>query len=167
MKSGMAKTALWTLLVVGVHLGGTASGSVLDASGKDCRITLRWGNAAMQGPYQLAPGLDNVEVDAPDGKTPSYRDLESLQYHNHTRVAVDGGGRIWVAYSGALRVEGESGMITEIKSSANGSTWSAPQVVVAPASAFDGSLKAGRRISYPRAFVSYRGQLYLVAAIIW
>jgi hypothetical protein len=34
-----------------------------------------------------------------------------------------------------------------------------------PASAFDGDQNAGRRISYPRSFVTYRGQLYLVSAI--
>ena len=126
---------------------------------------LKWGKTARSGPYTLAPGVTNVEVDAPDGSTPSHKDLESLQYHHHTRVAVDGSGRIWVAYSGAMRVEGESGMITEVKSSANGSRWSRPTVVIAPASPFDGDLKAGRRISYPRAFVTYKGQIYLVGAI--
>lgn len=128
-------------------------------------FSLHWGGAARRGPYPLANGVINVEVDAPDGNTPSYRDLESLQYHHHTRVAVDRNGRIWVAYSGAMRSEGESGMITEVKSSADGKKWSAPAVVVAPASPFDGSLNARRRISYPRAFVGLRGRLHLVAAI--
>jgi hypothetical protein len=117
------------------------------------------------GPYPLAPGLVNVEVDAPNGKTPSYSDLESLQYHHHTRVAVARNGRIWVAYSGAMRHEGSSGMITEVKSSTNGRTWSAPIVVIAPPSPFNGKQTAHRRISYPRAFVTYRRHLYLVAAI--
>ena len=124
-----------------------------------------WPAAAQHGPYPLAPGVRNFEVDRPDGQTPTYNDLESLQYHHHTRVAVDRSRRIWVAYSGALRQEGESGMITEVRSSRDGRTWTSPHVVVAPASAFNGSLQAGRRISYPRAFVSYQGQMYLVAAI--
>lgn len=124
-----------------------------------------WPAAAQHGPYPLAPGVRNFEVDRPDGHAPAYSDLESLQYHHHTRVAVDRSGRIWVAYSGALRQEGESGMITEVKSSRDGRTWTSPQVVVAPASAFNGSLQAGRRISYPRAFVADQGQMYLVAAI--
>lgn len=128
-------------------------------------FTLHWGKAPRSGPYPLAPGLSNVEVDAPNGHTPSYGDLESLQYHHHTRVAVGRNGRIWVAYTGTMRHEGSSGMITEVKSSTNGSTWSAPIVVIVPPSPFDGKQVAGRRISYPRAFVTYRRHLYLVAAI--
>jgi hypothetical protein len=128
-------------------------------------FTLHWGGEARSGPYPLAKGVVDVRVDGPDGRTPTYRDLESLQYHHHTRVAIGENGRIWIAYSGALRREGESGMLTEIKSSMDGSTWSAPAVVVAPASPFDGKLNAGRRISYPRAFVTLHQHLYLVAAI--
>lgn len=128
-------------------------------------FTLHWGHAPRSGPYRLAPGLTNVEVDAPNGHTPSYSDLESLQYHHHTRVAVGRNGRIWVAYSGTMRHEGSSGMITEVKSSVDGRTWSAPHVVIAPPSPFNGKQVAGRRISYPRAFVTYHRQLYLVAAI--
>jgi hypothetical protein len=166
MRFRMPKTMLSILLVLAVLPGRGCFGSARDHLTQNrCTLMLHWGNNARQGPYELAPGLINTEVDAPDGRPPSYGDLESLQYHNHTRVAVDAGGRVWVAYSGALRNEGESGMITEIKSSVDRSRWTAPQVVIAPASAFDGSLKAGRRISYPRAFVSYRGQLYLVSAI--
>lgn len=166
MKIRMPKTMLSILLVLEVLLGRVCFASVRDPSTlKPCTIMLHWRNTARHGPYEIAPGLMNIEVDAPDGSPPSYGDIESLQYHNHTRVAVDRRGRVWVAYSGALRYEGESGMITEIKSSVNRSSWTAPQVVIAPASAFDGSLEAGRRISYPRVFVSYRGQLYLVAAI--
>lgn len=128
-------------------------------------VILHWGDGPRQGPFPTVPGLVQTEVDAPDGDAPSLDDLESLQYHHHTRVAVDRGGRIWVAYSGAMRREGESGMITEVKSSVDGLHWSTPLVMVAPASAMDGGLKAGRRISYPRAFVSQAGRLYLVAAI--
>ncbi len=127
--------------------------------------TLHWGHAPRRGPYRLAPGLISTEVDAPNGQTPSYSDLESLQYHHHTRVAVGRNGRIWVAYTGTMRHEGSSGMITEVKSSADGRRWSAPQVVIAPPSPFDGKQVAGRRISYPRAFVTYHRKLYLVAAI--
>jgi hypothetical protein len=128
-------------------------------------FTLNWGSAPRHGPYPLVPGILSVKVDGPDGRTPAYSDLESLQYHHHTRVAVDGSGRIWVAFSGAMRQEGESGMITEVKSSRGGRRWTPPHVVIAPPSRFDGDQKAGRRISYPRAFVEYRGQLYLVGAI--
>lgn len=128
-------------------------------------FTLHWGDALRRGPYPPAPGLINVEVDEPNGQTPSYRDLESLQYHHHTRVAVGRNGRIWVAYSGTMREEGSSGMITEVKSSTDGKHWSAPIVVIAPPSPFNGKQTARRRISYPRAFVTYRRHLYLVAAI--
>lgn len=128
-------------------------------------FSLRWRGAADSGPYPPAKGIIDVQVDGPDGQNPTYRDLESLQYHHHTRVAVGENGRIWVAYSGAMRHEGESGMITEIRSSMDGFAWSAPIAVVAPASPFDGRLIAGRRISYPRAFVMLRQHLYLVAAI--
>lgn len=124
-----------------------------------------WQDAKLEGPYPLAPGLRTMRVDGPNGKTPSYQDLESLRYHHHTRVAVDRTGRIWIAYSGALRQEGESGMITELKSSRDGKTWTQPRVVIAPASQFDGDQRAGRRISYPRAFVTYQDRLYLIAAI--
>ncbi len=143
----------------------SSSSSVPGISGLD------WGATATTGPYTAAPGLSNVEVDQPNGTTPttnnspSSSDLETLQYHHHTRVAVDGMGRIWVAYSGDQTTEGSSGMVTEVKTSTDGTTWSSPLLVVAPASTFDGNQNGGRRISYPRAFVTYNGQLYLVAAI--
>jgi hypothetical protein len=138
------------------------AGAVPDAASS---FTLHWGDAARRGPYPMATGVRSMEVDAPDGHTPSPKDLESLQYHHHTRVAVARDGRIWVAYSGAMRREGESGMITEVKSSMDGSHWSPPTVVIVPASPLNGKLSAGRRISYPRAFVRWHHRLYLVAAI--
>lgn len=168
----MTKLSLKTFRLVSVFSLLLISGSCLavaqsrhPAQHAPTAFTLHWGHAPRTGPYPLAPGLVNVEVDAPNGQTPSYSDLESLQYHHHTRVAVARNGRIWVAYSGTLRHEGSSGMITEVKSSANGSAWSAPIVVIAPPSPFNESQAAGRRISYPRAFVMYHRRLYLVAAI--
>lgn len=155
--------AIWPAALVWAAI--TASFGIGQSSPAASSFSLHWGMAARRGPYPLASGAINSEVDAPDGNAPSFRDLESLQYHHHTRVAVDRNGRIWVAYSGAMRSEGESGMVTEVKSSTDGSKWSAPTIVVAPASPFDGTLNAGRRISYPRAFVRLRRTLYLVAAI--
>jgi len=38
------------------------------------------------GPYTLAPGLTDYVVDTPDGKTPAYSDLGSLQYLHHTLI---------------------------------------------------------------------------------
>src|SRR5271157_3368826 len=79
---------------------------------------LDWGSLADSGPYTLAPGLTNYVVDNPDGTNPAYSDLGSLRYHHHTRVAVDSSGRVWVAYSGNLTGEDQSGEITEVNSSA-------------------------------------------------
>ena len=127
---------------------------------------LSWGLTADTGPYTLAPGLTNYVVDTPDGQTPTLSDLRSLRYHHHTRIAVDAGGRVWVAYSGCLTGEDQSGEITEVNSSAdNWKTSTGPIVVIAPPSHFDTTLSSGRRISYPRAFVTYKSQLYLVSAI--
>ncbi|HCT59261.1 MULTISPECIES: exo-alpha-sialidase [Acidobacterium] len=162
--SGMS--LLLCLIVFGsLAARATAVPARTHSSRKASSFTLRWGNTARRGPYPVAQGIRSVQVDGPDGHTPSLDDLESLQYHHHTRVAIAGNGRIWVAYSGAMRREGESGMITEVKSSRDGLHWSAPTVVVAPPSPFDGKLNAGRRISYPRALVRWHHRLYLVAAI--
>lgn len=167
MKSAFGAARLTAIALLIASLTSTAAMARLRHPSRPAPVvfTLHWGHAPRSGPYPLAPGLVNLEVDAPNGHTPSYSDLESLQYHHHTRVAVSRKGRIWVAYSGTMRHEGSSGMITEVKSSTNGSTWSAPIVVIAPPSPFDGKQVAGRRISYPRAFVTYRRQLYIVAAI--
>lgn len=129
--------------------------------------TLNWLGTANMGPFTVVSGITTYLVDKPDGTTPTYpSDLESLQYHHHTRVAIDSGGRVWVAYSGNLSVENASGMITEINSSANNwVTSTGPIVVVAPASTMNLTSPPGYRISYPRAFVKYGGLLYIVAAI--
>lgn len=130
---------------------------------------LDWGALAQTGTYTLAPGLTNYTVDAPNGNTPSYSDLESLRYHHHTKVAVVG-GRVWVAYSGGASGEEQGGQITEVNSSANSWATSTGPVVVVPPQSLPFQLTGtgdviGTRISYPRAFVMSGGNLYLVAAI--
>ncbi|CAM6031510.1 unnamed protein product [Sphagnum compactum] len=127
---------------------------------------LNWGSTATQGPFTLLSGINTYLVDQPDGTTPSFSDLSSLRYHHHTRVAVDSGGRVWVAYSGNLTVEQENGLATEVNSSTNNFTTSTgPIIVVAPPDNNNTSCNVTGRVSYPRAFITYNSQLYLVAAI--
>ena len=129
-------------------------------------FALNWDSTPLTGSYPFAPALRNFTVDAPDGRSPSLADLRSLRYHHHTRVAVDGSGRVWVVYSGNLTGEDQSGEITEVSSSADGwRTSTGPIVAVAPQSSFTTATFPGMRISYPRAFVLYKRDLYLVAAI--
>jgi hypothetical protein len=125
----------------------------------------QWGSAPT-GPYPPAPGVTHWIIDTPDGKPPSLADLASLRYHHHMRTAVDTQGRVWVAYSGNLTNEDQSGEITEIISSTTRwATRTGPLIAVQPPSAFSTAIFPGMRISYPRAFLRHAGQLYLVAAI--
>lgn len=129
-------------------------------------FALDWGSTPLTGPYPFAPALRNFTVDAPDGQSPSLADLRSLRYHHHTRVAIDAGGRVWVAYSGNLTGEDQSGEITEVSSTADGwRTSTGPVVAVTPQSPFTTATISGMRISYPRSFVRHKRDLYLVAAI--
>jgi hypothetical protein len=129
-------------------------------------VTLHWGSTPLAGPYPPAPGVTHWIIDTPNGKTPSLTDLTSLRYHHHMRTAVDSHGRVWVAYSGNLTNEDQSGEITEIISSNDRwATHTGPIIAIHPPSAFSTAIYAGMRISYPRAFVTSGGKLYLVAAI--
>lgn len=129
---------------------------------------LYWGNNALSGPYTLAPGLTNYTILTPDGTTPTESSLTSHRYHHHTRIATHN-GRVWVAFSSAGTNEGASGEMVVAKSSGDdGATWSSPLLVVPAQSTFTEagpSTPAGSRISYPRSFVKYNGDLYLVSAI--
>lgn len=131
--------------------------------------TLDWGALAQTGAYSLASGLTNYTVDTPDGTVPAYSNPASFRYHHHTKVAVVG-GRVWVAYSGAASGEEQTGQVTEINSSANSWSTSTGPLVVVPPQTLPFQLSGvgdvnGSRISYPRTFVSYGGNLYLVAAV--
>lgn len=146
---------------IGGH-GGTLSSPAIT-------LGVKWNGFGLQGPYTAIPGIVTYLVDKPNGNTPSYpSDIESLQYHHHTKSAVDSGGRVWVAYSGYLTGdENESGLMTEVNSDAAGDAWVhpyGPQQVVLPAT-MQASNSPGYRQSYPRSFVSYNGNLYLVSAI--
>lgn len=127
---------------------------------------LDWGSIPLDGTYSFAPGLTNYAVDGPNGATATYSDLATLRYHHHTRVAVGSNGRVWVAYSGGLDSEDGSGQITEVRSSTDNWTTSTAQTIVTPSqSTPDDSHHPDIRITYPRAFVKYNGDLYLVSAV--
>ncbi len=129
-------------------------------------VALHWGTTPLAGPYPPAPGVTHWIIDTPNGKPPALSDLASLRYHHHMRTAVDKNSRVWVAYSGNLTNEDQSGEITEIISSAtHWATHTGPIIAIPPPSAFSTAIYAGMRISYPRAFVTSGGKLYLVAAI--
>jgi len=129
-------------------------------------VTLHWGSTPLAGPYKPAPGVTHWIIDTPNGKTPALSDLTSLRYHHHMRTAVDSHGRVWVAYSGNLTNEDQSGEITEIISSNDHwATRTGPMIAIPPPSAFSTAIFPGMRISYPRAFVTHGRKLYLVAAI--
>jgi hypothetical protein len=146
----------------------TALGNIM-SDFKSPAPLLDWGANGQTGPYTQATGTTNYTIDQPDGTTPSYSDIESFYYHHHTRVAVFG-GRVWVAYSGAASSEEQGGMVTEINSAtAPWTTPYGPQIAVPPQSLpFQltgiGDV-AGTRVSYPRTFLTYGGNLYLIAAV--
>ena len=161
----MTRLLLWLLMSL---LCFSADAALLHGNGSAIGYPagLDWGSTATSGPYTQAPSVTTYEVDQPDGTTPSFSDLSSLRYHHHTRVAVDSGGRVWVAYSGNLTVESQGGIATLINSSANNwSTSTGPIEVIAPPDANSTTCNTAYNSSYPRAFVTYQGQLYIVAAI--
>ncbi|MES2623023.1 MAG: exo-alpha-sialidase [Patescibacteria group bacterium] len=129
---------------------------------------LSWGSTALTGTYTLAPGLTNYTAFAPSGATVTEADLDSHRYHHHTRIAVQN-GRVWVAFTSSGTNEDGSGQLTVVKSSPDGgSTWSTTTVAVGSQSTFaaaGASYVNGSRITYPRSFVKYNGELYLVTAV--
>lgn len=128
-----------------------------------------WVKNALNGNYTLLTSQTNYTILDPSGATPTEGDLTTHKFHHHTQIAVDGGGRIWDMFSSGGTNEDAGGQQTAIVSSNDGgTTWSAAAVVCPSQSTFSGtgaSYQVGSRISYPRAFVTYAGNLYAVAAV--
>jgi hypothetical protein len=129
---------------------------------------LSWGNNNLKGDWPFAPGLTSYSVLIPNGNPPTQADLSSQRYNHHTRVKAFN-GRVWVAHSSGGTSEDAPGQMCVVHSSANNwSTQTGPVLVVPPQSTYSGtgaSRTAGTNVSYPRSFVVYNGNLYLVCAV--
>ncbi len=129
---------------------------------------ISWNNKGTIGNYALAPGLTNIDVFIPNGSAPAQADLSSQRYNHHTRVK-SFGSRIWVAHSSGGTNEDAGGQMCVVHSSADGwNTQTGPVAVLTPQSTYSGTGATdtiGTYISYPRHFVVYQNNLYIVCAV--
>ncbi|NEU14711.1 hypothetical protein G3T14_21770 [Methylobacterium sp. BTF04] len=128
---------------------------------------LKWAGATT-GPYTLAPGVAHYTVTTPSGAAVTQADLSSHRYHHHVAPGLLG-ARKFAAYSSGALAEDASGQMVVVKSTTDlAAGFGSAQVAVPPQSTFDltnTTQPDGSRFSYPRAFVTYAANLYIVSAI--
>lgn len=128
---------------------------------------LSWGtSASVTAAAAAVPSGTNYTILTPSGAAPVEATLGSHRYHHHTSIHVFS-SRVWVMSSSSLNNEDASGQMAVIFSSAdNGSSWSAPAILVAPQSTMDDTTgDASRRICWPRGFYETGGKLYAVVNV--
>lgn len=131
---------------------------------------MNWGtNNGIGFGYPFAASINTVTVFTPNGNAPTQGDLGSQRYNHHNQNVIDSSGRAWEAHSSGGTNEDAGGQMTVVHSSADGwNTQTGPVLVVPPQSTYSGtgaSDTPGTLVSYPRKFVTYNSQLYLVAAV--
>lgn len=127
-----------------------------------------WTGDALTGPYSAASGMTHFSALAPSGSAPTQGDLLSHRYHHHVAVGLTS-SRVWVACSSSGTNEDAGGqMVVACSMPKNGSSFSAPTLIVSAQSTWSGAGASSEnlsRVAYPRSTIVYGGVTYLISAI--
>jgi hypothetical protein len=141
-------------------------------TGAQSNIPFPWGNNPRSS-TTISPvitGLVTHLLAMPNGQTPLITDLNTHQYHHHTRIAAHslagGGVRRWLAFTSNQNIETDVGMGVVVTSSADGfATSTALQWGMQNQSDWGNTAVSTSRGVTPRNFVEYLGSLYLTLEI--